>query len=165
MTRYLAFLLLFFFSPAQAQVQAHAAAVPTITVSVAADASSYERAHVLRAVNEWNVALQGKGRFEIVDGKAEWQVVFANGNARPGWCAFGTTGMGFVTLYMKCIERMGGGSVSGRIQATLVHELGHVLGLPHFEGGIMSAQCCNGSEIDPLTAKLAAVYLNARQRK
>src|SRR5262245_13302347 len=50
---------------------APAARAEIVPLAIADTSSTYERAKILRAINEWNVALNGFIRFEIAEGNNE----------------------------------------------------------------------------------------------
>jgi Matrixin len=151
---------------------------PEIFFLFVSDAFSvYERAQILRAVNEWNVALNGFIRFEIMAGKTlpktqaqEYWFI----NPRPGG-QIGASSMvlaathfapgvgGLVDVYLERIGRRDLGGV-------VMHELGHVLGLGHSgKPGLMAAhyhptsqRCVDRSAVEALAArrKLPLARLN-----
>lgn len=128
----------------------NAAAVTTaevISLRIAGPFELHDRAKLLRAVNEWNVALNGFMRFDIlpdgsppVSGKS-WLIVAMRGNggrSPPGVPIVlahtydGGDGSGLMTVYL---DRLGQRDLGG----VLMHELGHVLGLGHDNGGGLMA--------------------------
>ena len=118
-----------------------------------ANFSAYERARLLRAVNEWNLALDGAARFDIVEASPADR---APPGAEPVWQVFVNRSLsqepaprGGYPLAMTLPSGAGGGlvlvntaEIDGRdITTVMRHELGHVLGLCHDpSGGLMTAQ-------------------------
>jgi hypothetical protein len=107
--------------------------------------SDEQRARILRAVNEWNVALNGTLRFELqtdANQPAIWAVIAVTHSPyRNGPEALGVTtpfpaGGGLVLLYL---DRLGGRDLG----AVMRHELGHVLGLKHDASGRLMAATYN----------------------
>ncbi len=140
-----------------------------------------DRAKILRAINEWNVALNGFVRFTIVDDSSApianarqprpWSIMAAEGvgpRVAPGpTIALGHTQAipgagGLMIVYLDRIGMRDVGSV-------VMHELGHVLGVGHGEKGLMAAhyhptdqQCVDKATIEAVAAKrrLAVNQLN-----
>jgi hypothetical protein len=133
-----------------------AAAVEPEIVRLAVDErfDAYERAQILRAVNEWNHVLNGFVRLDVgpaMDGRPaagqlqSWMIVPARGGRPPSTrgVAFGHALAvtqpvrpigGMVIVY---VDRLGGRDLVGVMR----HELGHVLGLGHDPNGrLMSAR-------------------------
>jgi len=123
-----------------------------------------DRAKVFRAVNEWNLALNGFVRFEIVPegspppaGKT-WTIVASQDNAPAARSALAFTyalpnGGGLMAVYL---DRIGNRDLGG----VVMHELGHVLGLGHDSGGLMAThyhptaqQCVDKAAVQGVAAK------------
>jgi hypothetical protein len=143
----------------------------TVTLRIAGPFDLDDRARILRAVNEWNVALNGFVRLAIVDDSAPgasqrqprpWTIMTANGigpRATPGSTialahtqAVPGTG-GLMIVYRDRIGMRDLGSV-------IMHELGHVLGLGHGPKGLMAAhyhptdqQCVDKATIADVAAQ------------
>jgi Matrixin len=154
---------------------ATATATEIIPVRVTGPFTPYDRAKILRAVNEWNVALNGFARFDIlpdgapaVAGKshaAPWMIVAVQGNKARAASGAATalahtygdpTSGGLMTVYL---DRLGKRDLGG----VVLHELGHALGLGHDNGGgLMAAryhpssqQCVDKSAAQAVAAKRA----------
>jgi hypothetical protein len=124
----------------------------TVPLRIAGPFSLGDRAKILRAVNEWNVALNGSVRFAIVDDEAApptdsrqpqpWTVMAATGvgpRVAPGptiALAHTLAIPGAGGLMIVYLDRIGRRDLGG----VIMHELGHVLGLGHGEKGLMSAR-------------------------
>jgi hypothetical protein len=140
-----------------------------------------ERAKILRAVNEWNVALNGFVRFMIVEDSGPsvanarqsrpWSIMAAEGIAprvAPGpTIALAHTQPlpGSGGLMIVYVDRIG----TRDLGSVVLHELGHVLGVGHGERGLMAAhyhpadqQCVDKATIAAVAAKrrLAVDQLN-----
>ena len=139
--------------------------------------SPYERAKLLQAVNEWNYALAGALRFDIVEaapagGAPVWHVLVNRALSRE------SAPRGGYELAITLANASGGGlvminaaEIDGRdIAAVMRHELGHVLGLCHDPtGGLMAARyspvdqgCIDRDTIDALADELAVPLSDRR---
>lgn len=157
----------------------------TVPLHVAGPFGLGDRAKILRAVNEWNVALNGFVRFEILDDAAAptadprqprpWTIMAAQGvgtgvgpRVAPGptiALAHTLAVPGAGGLMIVYLDRIGRRDLGG----VVMHELGHVLGLGHGERGLMAAhyhptdqQCVDKATISAVAAKrrLAVGHLN-----
>jgi Matrixin len=130
--------------------------------------SLHERAKILRAVNEWNVVLNGFVRFEIMPGGNDatsgahqhWVITSKQGGQATGLpttlaATYPVTDVG--GLMVIYVERIGRRDLGG----VVMHELGHVLGLAHSsKGGLMAAryhatsqQCVDRATVEAVAAK------------
>ena len=158
-----------------------ATAEEIVPLRITGSFSPGDRAKILRAVNEWNVALNGFIRFTIVDNSTlhtasarqsrPWSIMAAQGvgpRVAPGpTIALAHTQAvpgagGLMIVYLDRIGMRDLGSV-------VMHELGHVLGVGHGEKGLMAAhyhptdqQCVDKATITAVAAKrrLAVNQLN-----
>jgi Matrixin len=146
-----------------------APARPEIVSLIVTDTfAPYGRAKILRAINEWNVALNGFVRFEIMpDGKdartrtgVHWVITSKKGGQSTGLpttlaATYPVTDVG--GLMVIYVERIGRRDLGG----VVMHELGHVLGLGHNpKGGLMAAhyhptsqQCVDRATVEAVAAK------------
>jgi hypothetical protein len=117
----------------------------SVRLYLAPDLNSYERAKILVAINDWNFALDGTMRFEVIDGPSAdrdplgWNVVVDRATAsrasNRGYALANTmplNGGGIVIIHAA---ELGSKDLSNVMR----HELGHVLGLGHASAGLMSA--------------------------
>jgi hypothetical protein len=145
-----------------------AASAPPEIVRLAIDDhfTLYERAKILRAVNEWNHVLNGYVKFDI-DPKADhgqfWAIVPMRGGRPPpvngvifGHALAATQSAlpvgGLVTVY---VDRVRGYDLT----SVMRHELGHVLGLDHDPNGRLMSSHYTGSRqqcIDRAAAQAVA---------
>jgi hypothetical protein len=140
-----------------------------------------DRAKILRAVNEWNVALNGFVRFTIVEDTGASAV-----NAHPSrpWSIMAAQGIGprvvpgptIALAHTQPLPGAGGLMIvyvdrigTRDLGSVVMHELGHVLGVGHGERGLMAAhyhptdqQCVDKATIAAVAAKrrLAVDQLN-----
>jgi Matrixin len=137
----------------------------------------YQRAKILRAVNEWNHVLNGSVRFDIdpaADKEPVWLIVPVRGGRPP---PVGGTIYGHALAATQAVQPLGGvvivyvDRVRGYDLASVMrHELGHVLGLGHDPNGrLMSPrytarnqQCIDrtAAEAIAVNRKLPVVELN-----
>jgi hypothetical protein len=147
---------------------AHEVKAEIVPLSIIGPFTLYERAKIVRAVNEWNVALNGFIRFEIVtDDKdvtsqatVHWMITSAHGGQNLDVAsALAATypvvnAGGLMVIYVDRIGRRDLGGV-------VMHELGHVLGLGHDANGHLMAaryhpssqQCVDKAAVQALAAK------------
>jgi Matrixin len=155
-----------------------ATARPEIVALIVAETFSlHERAKILRGVNEWNVALNGFVRFEIMSNgnhattgaNLHWTITSQQGGQNSDTpTTLGATypAVGIGGLMVIHVGRIGRRDLGG----VVMHELGHVLGLGHNpKGGLMAAhyhptsqQCIDRATVEAVAAKrgLPAASLN-----
>lgn len=106
--------------------------------------TAHDRAKILRAVNEWNHVLNGHARFEIVETDASYRILALGvgaPNPPPGmrsrYLLANVVGRpdGSMTA-LVFIDRLGNRDLT----ALMLHEFGHMLGLPHAAEGVMSPE-------------------------
>jgi hypothetical protein len=158
-----------------------AAAEEIVPLRIKGSFTPGDRAKILRAVNEWNVALNGFVRFTIVEDSGvsttnaresrPWSIMAAQGvspRVVPGpTIALAHTQPlpGAGGLMIVYVDRIG----TRDLGSVVMHELGHVLGVGHGEKGLMAAhyhptdqQCVDKATIAAVAAKrrLAVDQLN-----
>jgi hypothetical protein len=140
-----------------------------------------DRAKILRAVNEWNVALNGFVRFTIVDDSS---APITNARQSRPWSIMAAEGVGprvalgptIALAHTQAVPGAGGLMIvyldrigMRDLGSVVMHELGHVLGVGHGEKGLMAAhyhptdqQCVDKATITAVAAKrrLAVNQLN-----
>jgi Matrixin len=143
-----------------------APAPKTIVLSLEGSFTADESAKILRATEEWNHALNGFLRLDVVaagrGGTGSWAIQAQRGgvpqtpnqplaSAQPGFLGIG----GRLLVY---VDRIGTRDLHGIV----LHELGHVLGLNHDRGLLMSAHYSPTADqcIDRATLETAAALHN-----
>lgn len=158
-----------------------ATAEETVPLRIKGSFSPGDRAKILRAVNEWNVALNGFVRFTIVE---ESGVSTANARQSRPWSIMAAEGIGprvapgptIALAHTQAIPGAGGLMIvyvdrigTRDLGSVVMHELGHVLGVGHSERGLMAAhyhptdqQCIDKATITAVADKrrLAVDQLN-----
>jgi hypothetical protein len=138
--------------------------------------SGYERAKILLAVNDWNFALNGPVRFELLENPTAasdpsvW--IIAADRSPPSTRA---SNSGFAIAHTMRLNA--GGIVivhvaelaNRDLAGVMRHELGHVLGLDHQPGGVMDATytahgmaCVDRASAERVRARLAVDGPSAR---
>jgi hypothetical protein len=173
--------------PAQVTALRYTNHRPAVTVEemvplrITGSFSPGDRAKILRAVNEWNVALNGFVRFTIVDDSSP---PIANTHRSRPWSIVGTEDIGprvaagptIALAHTQAIPGAGGLMIvyldrigMRDLGSVVMHELGHVLGVGHGEKGLMAAhyhptdqQCVDKATVTAVAAKrgLAVNQLN-----
>jgi len=152
--------------------QPAAAAEEIVPLRIKGSFAPGDRAKILRAVNEWNVALNGFVRFAIVEDSGAsatnarsprpWSIMAAEGispRVMPGpTIALAHTQPlpGSGGLMIVYVDRIG----TRDLGSVVMHELGHVLGVGHGDKGLMAAhyhpadqQCVDKATITAVAAK------------
>jgi hypothetical protein len=141
----------------------------TVPLKIVGSFSPGDRAKILRAVNEWNVALNGFVRFTIVDVSSA-----PTANARP-WSIMAADGVGpriprgpmIALAHTQAVPGAGGLMIvhldrvgTRDLGSVVMHELGHVLGVGHGENGLMAAhyhptdqQCVDKATVAAVAAR------------
>jgi hypothetical protein len=120
--------------------------------------SMYERATILRAVNEWNVALQGARHIEITDGGWVVKPSDASRFVNLTHCQAGLTNWltREIDINDHCMPK-------GALAPVVRHEIGHMLGLPHIAHTLMDPTCCfDAQAIDTASAQTAQALGNPK---
>jgi hypothetical protein len=148
----------------------NAGAPRVISLSLEGQFTAAERANILRAIEEWNHALNGFIRLDIVapgSVRGIWSIRAEKGgtpqapNPTAGQPLSSTTA-GFLSSggeMLIYVDRIGTRDLRGIV----LHELGHVLGLAHDPtGNLMSARYLPSTEqcIDKPTADMIAARHN-----
>jgi hypothetical protein len=121
-----------------------------VSIRLQSDFTSYERAKILRAINEWNQVLNGHVRFDISPPSQQrpanlWMIAKAEGSraaSSRGEEALAVTqptgsNGGLMIVFA---DRVGTRDLGGIV----LHELGHVLGLGHDPRGKLMSTHYNG---------------------
>ena len=125
-----------------------AAKLEIVRIAIDDQFDMYQRAKILRAVNEWNHVLNGFVRFDIAsaaDHQQVWLIAPVRGGRPP---PAGGMIVGHALAATQAVEPIGGvvivyvDRVRGYDLASVMrHELGHVLGLGHDPNGrLMSSR-------------------------
>jgi hypothetical protein len=157
------------------QQPASTAAPKTIALTLEGSFNADETANIQRAVQEWNHALNGFIRLDLVAGRggsSSWSIRAERGGSphttKPGGQPLASSQTGFLGIggtMLIYVDRIGTRDLRGIV----MHEIGHVLGLNHDHGNLMSAryqptgdQCIDRATIETVAARhsLPAASLN-----
>ena len=147
-----------------------ATAAEIVPLRLAGSFSPGDRAKILRAVNEWNVALNGFVRFTIIDASS---MPVANTRQPRPWSIMAADGVGpsrgpiIALAHTQAVPGAGGLMIvyldrigTRDLGSVVMHELGHVLGVGHGEKGLMAAhyhpadqQCVDKATVAAVAAR------------